>query len=131
MDARSEAFFPMVEPDLVAVLRAAAQEPQPWLVVYGIRSEAAEAQCVATGHSTTMHSRHIADSKGLAAAVDVAALIDGKVSFAPGQERAVFGDIALQIKTAATILNIPIEWGGDWNTFKDWGHFQLPWASCP
>ena len=114
MDARSESFFTHVEPDLVKVLRTAAPiSGRPWLVVYGIRTVSAEAQCVATGHSTTMHSRHIADKNGLAAAVDVAALIDGKqVSFAPGQEAKVFGDIALQIKTAATILGIPIEWGG-------------------
>ena len=23
------------------------------------------------------------------------------------------------------------EWGGDWKTFKDWGHVQLPWSTHP
>lgn len=131
MDARSESFFAQMEPDLVAVLRAAAQMPQPWVVVYGIRSPAVEAQCVATGHSTTMHSRHIADCKGLAAAADVAALINGKVSFAYGQEQEVFGQIISQIKAAGVSLNIPIECGIDWVTFKDFGHIQLPWKEYP
>lgn len=137
MDARSESFFAKVEPDLVKVLRAAAQTPQPFVVIQGIRSPAQEQTCVNTGHSTTMHSRHLPDCKGFAAAVDVAAVIDGKLSFAKGNEAAVFGAIIAQVRAAATALNIPIEWGGDWKVnaqgkpFTDWGHIQLPWASYP
>lgn len=140
MDARSESFFPEVELDLVRVLRLAAQTPQSFIVVYGIRTLAAEAEAVASGHSKTMHSRHLPDTRGLAAAVDVAALIGGKVSFAPGNEAAVFGAIAAQIKAAAASIAIEIEWGGDavgaWEPgvvshFRDWGHFQLLWSQYP
>lgn len=130
MDSRSESFFPHVELDLVRVLRLAAQTPQPFIVIQGIRSPAQEQTCVNTGHSTTMHSRHLADCKGLSAAVDVAALIEGKVSFTSGHEAEVFGAIIAQIRAAADALKIPIEWGGDWH-FKDWGHIQLPWALYP
>lgn len=139
MDARSEALLAHVHPDLAKVIRSAAQSPQPFEVVYGIRTLAAEAAAVASGHSQTMHSRHLpdkhyataADPDGLSCAVDVAALVGGQVSFAPGHEQAVFGEIAAQVKDAAEALKIPVEWGGDWVTFKDWGHFQLPWAQYP
>lgn len=140
MDARSESFFPHVHPDLVKVLRAAAQNPQPFLVVYGLRTLTAEQEAVSTGHSQTLHSRHLPNAEGLACAVDVAALIAGKVSFAPGHEAIIFGGIASQMKAAALSLSVPIQWGGDpigaWipgvvSTFRDWGHFQLPWKEYP
>jgi peptidoglycan L-alanyl-D-glutamate endopeptidase CwlK len=139
MDPRSEGLLAHVHPDLCKVIRAAAQNPQPFLVVYGIRTLAAEQQAVATGHSTTMHSRHLPqaayatddDPDGLSCAVDVAALVNGQPNFAPGHEAQVFGEIAAQVKAAAAVLGIPVEWGGDWHSFKDWGHFQLPWAQYP
>lgn len=132
-----------VHPDLVKVLLAASQAPQPFIVVYGIRTEAAEQAAVASGHSHTLHSRHLPQSHEnmLACAVDVAALDNlGKVWFAPGHEEVVFGRIAGQIKAAASKLNVPIQWGGDaigaWvpgvpSHFRDWGHIQLPWAQYP
>jgi len=139
MDARSEGFLEHVHPDLAKVIRAAAQEPQPFAVVYGIRTLAAEAEAVTTGHSQTMHSRHLPDlhyatvenPEGVSCAVDVAALVDGKISFAPGHEVDVFGQIAAQIKKAAQELSVPIDWGGDWVHFKDWGHIQLTWQAYP
>ncbi|MGZ5183590.1 MAG: M15 family metallopeptidase [Caldimonas sp.] len=119
-----------MHPDLVRVIRAASQK-QPFVVTYGLRTAEAEAEAVRTGHSQTMHSRHLANKEGLACAVDVTPLIDGKLSFAPGHEQQVYGAIAVAIKSAAFALNTPVEWGGDWRSFKDWGHFQLPWASYP
>lgn len=38
--------------------------------------------------------------------------------------------IAKLMKQAAIELNIPIEWGGDWKSFKDGPHFQLPRSYC-
>lgn len=141
MDPRSESFLPLVELDLVRVLRMAAQAPQPFVVVQGVRSPAQEALACASGHSETMRSRHFPrTSSGLAAAVDVAALIGGTASFAAGREEEVFGAIAAQVKAAAKVLSIPLQWGGDpvgaWTPgvashFRDWGHFQLPWAEYP
>jgi len=142
MDARSEANLAHVHPDLVKVIRAAAQTPQPFVVVYGIRTLAAEAEAVASGHSQTMHSRHLPQPQygNVSCAVDVAALIDGQVSFAPGQEADVFGQIADQIQAASDTLGIDLQWGGDpvgaWQDgvvshFRDWGHFQLDPKSYP
>ena len=130
-DSRSAELLQSVHPDLVKIANAAAQEPQPWVVVYGIRTEAEEAKAVATGHSTTMHSRHLSNKDGVACAFDVAALIDGEISWAPGKEEQVFRMIAQQIEAAAAFLGIPINWGGDWVSFKDWGHFELPWSKYP
>jgi len=61
----------------------------------------------------------------------VTPLIDGELSFAPGREAEVYGRVAAQIKAAAARLGVPLQWGGDWNRFKDWGHFQLPWLQEP
>ena len=131
MDPRSEACLRLVEPDLCKVIRGAAQSPQPFEVTYGVRTLAAEAQAVAAGHSQTMHSRHLLNRAGYAAAVDVTPLIDGELSFAPDEEERVYGLLATQIKAAAEAHGVTIEWGGDWKSFKDWGHFQLPWATHP
>jgi peptidoglycan L-alanyl-D-glutamate endopeptidase CwlK len=35
------------------------------------------------------------------------------------------------MKDAAEQLGIQLEWGGDWKTFKDGPHFQLPWKDYP
>jgi peptidoglycan L-alanyl-D-glutamate endopeptidase CwlK len=39
--------------------------------------------------------------------------------------------LAPAMKQAAAELRIPIEWGGDWRSFKDGPHWQLPWKSYP
>jgi len=148
MDARSEANLAHVHPDLVKIMRAAAQAPQAFIVSYGIRTLAAERAAVASGHSQTTHSRHLpqrryarpGDPDGLACAVDTAALIGGEVSFAPGHEEQVFGAINAQVQAAACALGIEVQWGGAplgaWTPgvvshFRDWGHFQLRWDQYP
>ena len=139
MDSRSEIILAHVHPDLCKVIRGASQAPQPFILVQGIRTHAAEANAVATGHSTTMHSRHLPDPHyatpqnpaGVACAVDFAALIGGQVNFAVGRESEVFGTIWDQIAASSDAIKIPVQWGGDWISFKDWGHFQLPWATYP
>src|SRR5262249_13571444 len=98
MDARSESFLVHVHPDLAKVMREAAQYPQPFEIVYGIRTPQAEMEAVATGHSTTMHSRHLPNKDGVSCAVDVAALVNGSINFAPGHEAEVFTPIAEQVK---------------------------------
>ena len=152
MDDRSEKILAHVHPDLAHILRATAQTPQPFVVILGKRAITAEQAAVASGHSTTLHSRHLPDHKyatpadpdGVSCAVDVAALVAGSVSFAPGHERAVFGQIAAQVMAACDALGVPPErrpeWGGAdvgaWapgvvSHFHDWDHFQLPWQTYP
>lgn len=126
MDERSEANLAHVEPDLVKVVRLAA-EAVNFIVIAGLRSAADEEKAVASGHSTTLHSRHLADKAGLAAAVDLAAVRLGAIVWEPS----FYPPIAMAMKAAARQLGVDIQWGGDWITFKDWGHFQLPWESYP
>lgn len=118
-----------VHPDLVKVIQAASQANQPFQVVYGIRTAAAEAAAVASGHSTTMHSRHLPQpgQHNLSCAVDVAALTNGHINW----NSSVYPAIAIEVKAAASKLGIPVEWGGNWVSFKDWGHYQLPWDKYP
>ncbi len=128
LDPRSEAVLADVHPDLVKVVRHALESPaQPFEVIQGLRSMAAEKEAVATGHSTTLHSRHLPNAHGVACAVDVAAIDQGHISWNP----LLYQTIAHAMKAAAAAVGVPVEWGGDWKSFKDWGHFQLPWAQYP
>lgn len=138
MDQISETFLAHVHPDLAAVMRATKQST-PFRISYGIRSLAAERQAVLSGHSQTMHSRHLPNANGVACAVDVVHLLGIVVDFAAGHEATVFGAIATQVLIAARGLKIHVEWGATWNEttvivpghFHDWGHFQLPWKLYP
>lgn len=41
-----------------------------------------------------------------------------------------FRRLAAVMKECAAELNIPIRWGGDWTSLKDFPHFELdPWTS--
>jgi len=37
----------------------------------------------------------------------------------------MFKDLAIRFKRVANELNIKVEWGGDWKSFKDLPHFQI------
>lgn len=132
-----------VHPDLVKVAEAAAQTPQPFQIVYGIRTEAAEEAAVASGHSETLHSRHLAGGGlgpstaygGKACAFDFATLVDGEISWTVADPLGgAYGVAAGQILAAAAALGIKVQWGGAavgaWTDgqvshFRDWGHVQL------
>lgn len=133
-----------VHPDLVRVVRAAAQTPVPFQIDYGIRTAAEEAAAVASGHSQTLHSRHLpqAGEHGLSCAVDFFVIgANGAPDWTIGDATGgLYGKVAQQIQHAADMLNIPIEWGGAsvgaWvpgvvSTYRDWGHVQLEWAQYP
>ncbi|WP_295582244.1 M15 family metallopeptidase [uncultured Lamprocystis sp.] len=38
----------------------------------------------------------------------------------------LYGRIAVAMKQAAKDLSLPLVWGGDWKSFKDGPHFELP-----
>jgi len=132
-----------VHPDLVHVMQQAAQAPQAFQVVYGVRTLAAEAEAVRTGHSQTMHSRHLPDPHfgGKAMAVDIACLTDGTVDWTVANAHGgIYGAAAEQVLAAATRLGVKLQWGGQqvgaWvdgqvSHFRDWGHFQLDPSAYP
>lgn len=112
-----------VHPDLVRVVRRAAQMSDlPFTVLEGLRTQARQKELVAKGASKTMRSRHLTGH-----AVDIAPLLGGKVSW----DWPLYHRLAPIVKRAAAAENVPIEWGGDWRTFKDGPHWQLPWAKYP
>jgi peptidoglycan L-alanyl-D-glutamate endopeptidase CwlK len=128
LDPRSQQSLAHVHPDLVKVVALAhGDSPQVFEVIQGLRTLAEEKVNVAKGASETLHSRHLPNKQGLACAVDVAAIDQGHISWNP----LLYQPIAHAMKAAAMELDIPLEWGGDWRSFKDWGHFQLPWAQYP
>jgi peptidoglycan L-alanyl-D-glutamate endopeptidase CwlK len=82
-----------------------------------------QAQLAREGRSQTMRSRHLTGH-----AVDLAVLDDdGKARWDAPAYRA----LAAEMKAAAAVEGVKIEWGGDWRSFFDGPHFQLPWASYP
>ena len=85
-------------------------------VTEGLRTAARQQELFNKGASKTLRSRHITGH-----AIDVAALIDGKLTWAWAE----YEQIALAFKEAARQLDIPITWGGDWTSFKDGVHFEL------
>ena len=118
-----------VHPDLVKVITTASQS-QPFEVISGIRTLATEEANVARGASQTLHSRHLPDNNfgGKACAVDIMCLDDtGHGSW----DVLLYKAAAVNIKTAAANAHVPVEWGGDWHSLKDFTHWQLPWASYP
>jgi peptidoglycan L-alanyl-D-glutamate endopeptidase CwlK len=69
-----------------------------------------------------MKSRHLNGH-----AVDLAPMIDGEVRW----DWPLYHALAPIIKDAAAMEKVEIEWGGDWRTFKDGPHWQLPWKDYP
>lgn len=112
-----------VNPDLQnVVLWAAAHTDLEFVVTEGLRTEARQRELLAAGATRTMKSRHLTGH-----AVDLAALVGGKVRW----DWPLYARLAATMKEAGLKLGVPLEWGGDWRTFKDGPHFQLPWAQYP
>jgi peptidoglycan L-alanyl-D-glutamate endopeptidase CwlK len=105
-----------VHPDLVAVVKRAIQiTPQDFTVIEGVRNIERQRQLVAKGASKTMNSRHITGH-----AVD---MVPWPVDW---NDLERFKVVSEAMKDAAEELNIPIVWGGDWKSFYDGPHFEIP-----
>lgn len=112
-----------VHQDLVDVVKRAIEITEvDFAVLEGVRSVARQEQLVKAGASQTMKSRHITGH-----AVDLGAYVNGSVRW----DWPLYDKIALAMKAAAIELQVSIEWGGDWRTFKDGPHFQLTWDQYP
>lgn len=112
-----------VHDDLVKVVyRAAEITDIDFVVTEGLRTIERQKQLVAKGASKTMKSRHLTGH-----AFDLAVSIDGEIRW----DWPLYHKLAEVIKEAARIEGVPIEWGGDWVSFKDGPHFQLPVSKYP
>ena len=116
-----------VHPDLVKVVELASSRTT-FMVVQGLRTLEEQKKLFALGKTKTMKSRHLTGH-----AVDLAPLVDldgdgdKELSWNPDH----FAAISLAMKKAAAELKVPIEWGGNWHSFVDMPHFQLPWKEYP
>jgi peptidoglycan LD-endopeptidase CwlK len=112
-----------VHPDLVRVVkRAAAMSDLDFTVLEGLRTEARQRQLMKQGATKTLNSRHLTGH-----AVDLAPMLDGKVSW----DWPLYHRLAKIVKAAAAAEKVPLQWGGDWRTFKDGPHWELPWKQYP
>jgi peptidoglycan LD-endopeptidase CwlK len=124
LSARSLRRLEGVHSDLRLVVRRAILHTEvDFSVVEGVRTLAKQREYFLKGKSTTMRSRHLTGH-----AVDLAPWIGGTIDW----ENPV-GWLAISgaMKLAAHELAIPLEWGGDWTTFIDKPHYQLPWKFYP
>jgi peptidoglycan L-alanyl-D-glutamate endopeptidase CwlK len=123
LDDRSETNLAGVHPDLARVVRRAAELSEtPFIVTEGVRTMKRQRELVAAGASKTLRSRHLTGH-----AIDFAPLIAGEVTW----KWPPFAIVAAAFKRAATELNVPIAWGGDWRSFRDGPHIELDRKSYP
>lgn len=109
--------------DLVAIVHRADELGARFHITEGVRTAERQRSLVKAGKSKTLKSRHLTGH-----AVDFVALThDGGVTYAEEPMKAV----ADAFKVAARELGHPIEWGGDWNTFKDTPHVELSRKAYP
>ena len=124
LSQRSLARLIGVHPDLVAVVTLAIQRTAvDFTVVEGLRTLARQREYVSKGASQTMASYHLPQADGFSHAVDLAPLVDKVI---PWNDWRAFTDLAAVVKACAAELAVPVEWGGDWKSFKDGPHFQIP-----
>ena len=120
-----------VHPDLVRVVLRCAEDWKDadtgFIVTCGMRTLAEQKILKAKGASKTLRSPHIPAANGYSHAADLAATIDGRVRW----DWPLYDRLAKRMKAAAKAEKVPLEWGGDWKTFKDGPHYQLPWKSYP
>lgn len=123
LGARSLSRLEGVHPDLVRVVKkAAAMSSLDFTVLEGLRTVARQKQLKELGATKTMNSRHITGH-----AVDLAPMVGGTVRW----DWPLYHQLAVIVKDAAKAENVPITWGGDWRTFKDGPHWELPWKQYP
>lgn len=115
-----------VHPDLVLVCGRAIQITSvDFSVLEGARTVERQIELIEAGASSLKDptkSRHVLNKDNVCFAVDVGAYVGGRIAW----DWPLYTQISKAFKTASKELRIPIEWGGDWKSFKDGPHFQLP-----
>lgn len=120
LGSKSRSKLQGVHPHLVMVVERAIEiSEQDFTVLEGLRSKERQQELYNTGKSKTLNSRHLTGH-----AVDLA---PWPISW----DWDKFYPIADAMKQAADELGIDIEWGGDWKSFPDGPHFQLPREDYP
>ena len=112
-----------VHEDLISVVRYVEKATKlDFIITQGLRTKDEQKTLVKKGLSMTMKSRHLTGH-----AFDFVPLVDGIVSW----QILPFIPLIAEFKAAGKALRVPIESGGDWKSFKDYPHIQLPWKDYP
>ena len=123
LGSRSLSRLEGVHPDLVRVVKkAAAMSDLDFTVLEGLRSLERQKELKKQGATKTMNSRHLTGH-----AVDLAPMLGGKISW----DWPLYTRLSKIVKAAAAAEKVPITWGGDWRTFRDGPHWELPWKQYP
>jgi len=120
---------------------------QDFSLISGLRTAEEQIKHVTSGASKTLNSRHLTGH-----AVDIVPYIGPGISPYPLQgdsasvikaKLSCFEDVAMSMFIAADMLDIPLQWGNDWNfngvptindpdekgLIVDMPHFQIPWPN--
>lgn len=123
LGVRSKARLKGVHPDLVKVVEKAIQlTTVDFTVLEGVRDAVRQKKLLESGASQTMNSRHLTGH-----AVDLGAWVDDQVDWS----WPLYHKINAAMQEASKLVGVPIEWGGNWRTFKDGPHFQLSRKEYP
>lgn len=106
-----------VHPDLQRVmLEAITNSPYDFGVTEGLRTKERQQQLFDQGKSKTLNSRHLSGK-----AVDVVIFLGGTITW----DVKYYKILSEHIKAVAKLNDVPIVWGGDWESFVDAVHFEL------
>jgi peptidoglycan L-alanyl-D-glutamate endopeptidase CwlK len=123
LSQRSKDRLKGVHPDLVKVIEEAIKEsPLDFSISEGLRTKERQKVLFDSGKSKTMNSRHITGH-----AIDFAVIKDGEVTW----DFKYYQLVADHIKAVAKALDVPIIWGGDWQSFRDGPHVELNRSKYP
>lgn len=122
-----------VHPDLIRVVTLGlTYSSLDFGVSEGVRGFHRQQLLVQRGFSKTLNSKHLIQPDGFGHAVDVIAVGDldgdGRVD---AQDKSltwspdIYTTIARAVKQAASDLQVPIRWGGEFKFFFDGPHFQI------
>jgi len=124
---RLEQAHPDLQKVVLRAVKLATAADMDFGVLETLRTVARQKELVRKGASKTMKSRHLAGPDGKSRAVDLGVFVGGSVRW----DWPLYHQLAKIVKQAAIDVGVPIEWGGDWKTFKDGPHWQLPWSKYP
>ena len=123
MGTRSNTHLAKVDPKLAEVVRLALTYTKfDFGVVCSLRTNEEQLDLLRRGLTTTLKSKHLANSEGLSEAVDIVVYNEkGKHTF----KRAYYSKVAQAMFKAAIELGVELEWGGHWFSLFDGPHYQI------
>lgn len=98
------------------MLEAITNSPYDFGVTEGLRTKERQQQLFDQGKSKTLNSRHLSGK-----AVDVVIFLGSTITW----DVKYYKILSEHIKAVAKLNDVPIVWGGDWESFVDAVHFEL------